>query len=173
MKDTTKRLLMMQGYTLADVQSVGHLGITARWTPFACALCGAIGLLLRSPAYFAVLALLTSIGAFTDRSGYDRIYNGTLKFVFRTGDMIRHGKPRRLGCGIGAVMYGLCAAGFLLGNKWLGYTPALVMVVLASFAAATNICFASILYRFMFGEDECCSGTPSRCVGAGSGAATP
>ena len=154
----------MQGYGPTQFHESAALAWQARWTPAACALLGATGLMLRAPWFMATLAALTSVGAFTRRSGYDLLFNATLAPLLRTGSMPLHGSPRRLGCGIGAAMYALSATGFFLNKPALACGPAWLMVVLAGLAALTNVCFASLVYRFLFGAPAGCAacGAPAK-----------
>lgn len=138
--------LRMQGFSKDDL-NLPRIDLIARWTPFACALFGTVGLIIRSPVYFFGLGLLTSVGAFTRRSGYDLIYNLIVRHFLGTGKAPLQGNQRRLGCGIGAAMYIFSGLGFHLGIPALALGPALMMIVLGGFAAATQICFASLIYN--------------------------
>jgi hypothetical protein len=154
MNATSRNLLVLQGYTESDVCTCANIGLLARWTPFACALFGAIGLLTQSSYYMLALGLLTLIGAFTRRSFYDHIYLLLIKPLANLGDMPRHGNPRRFGCGIGAGLYVLSGLGMLNGNALLTYIPSVMIIGLALVAATTQWCFASTLYALLFGPKK-------------------
>ncbi len=161
----------MQGFCYRDVDTEPGICHLARWTPLSCAAFGTAGLVagLMSfgtssfPAiaslsalcagsgwFFIVLGLLTLTGGLTRRSIYDRLYNATVKHIFRTSPVPRHGAPRRFGCAIGGVMYGASGIGFLSGNVWLAFIPAAFMVGFAAIAGLTQWCFASALYAGVF-----------------------
>ena len=173
-------MLLMQGFCRKDIEGVPQLGGLARWTPLSCAafvtaglwlqgilpigaiggvLCpcvitGVAGLWLGSGWFFIALGLFTLTGGFTARSIYDRLYNLTFRYVFRTAPVPRHGSPRKFGCAIGGVMYVLSGIGFLVRNYWLAFVPAVFMVVFATIAGLTQWCFASALYSWLFGRSK-------------------
>ena len=153
----TYRMLLLQGYRRDDVIRNHNLNLLARWTPFACGCFGALGLGLRSPAYLWALGTLTLIGALSSRSFYDHLYQVFLRPLTGLGEMPRHGAPRRFGCAVGAVLFMLSGTGFYLRSPLLSFLPGLVIVPLAFGAAFTQWCFASALYRLIFGnKDDCC-----------------
>ncbi len=153
----TYRMLLVQGYRQADVANNANLNILARWTPFACGCFGSLGLILGSPWFFWALGLLTLVGAMDSRSFYDYLYQIFLRPLTRLGDMPAHGAPRRFGCAIGAILFLLSGTGFYLQRPLLSFIPALVIIPLAFVAAFTHWCFASSLYRFIFGRNaDCC-----------------
>ena len=51
-------------------------------------------------------------------------------------------------------MYTLSGVGFLMGNLWLAFIPAVFMVIFATIAGLTQWCFASALYEWLFGEKK-------------------
>jgi len=157
MNSYSVRMLFMQGYKQEDVMHNPNASLLARWTPFACGCFGALGLGLRSPAYFWVLGTLTLIGSFGPRSFYDYLYQTLVRPFTGLGDMPFHGAPRRFGCAIGAVLFILSGTGLFLHRPVLAFMPALVIIPLAFIAAFTQWCFASALYRFIFSQNaDCC-----------------
>lgn len=156
MNDRTRSLLVMQGFGASDVDREPSLCRLARWTPLSCATLGALGLIASRlpfssavPAsgwFFVCLGLLTLTGGITTRSIYDRLYNATIRHLVHTSPVPPHGAPRRFGCTIGGVSYLASGLGFLLGNAWLAYAPALFMVTFAAIAGLTHWCFASAIY---------------------------
>jgi len=173
LKETTQRLLLMQGFRQKDIEGVPHLGALARWTPLSCAVFGTMGIWLQgilpiggflcpcvitgitglwlgSGWFFIALGLLTLTGGMSARSIYDRLYNATLRYLFRTPPVPEHGSPRKFGCAIGGMMYIVSGIGFLIGNYWLAFIPAVFMVVFATIAGLTQWCFASAIYEWVF-----------------------
>jgi hypothetical protein len=151
------RMLLLQGYSQNDVVQNPNVGWLARWTPFACGCCGALGIILESPPYLWVLGLLTLIGAVSSRSFYDYVYQFFLRPIAGLGAMPRHGAPRRFGCGVGATLFILSGSGFYFHSAMLSLVPGLLIVSLAFVAALTQWCFASALHRLLFGKNrECC-----------------
>jgi len=173
MKESVRKLLLMQGFCQTDVDGMPQIGRLARWTPLSCAvfgtagiwlqgllplggfLCpcvitGLTGLWLGSGWFFIALGLFTLTGGLSARSFYDRLYNMTFRYIFRTPPVPKHGAPRRFGCAIGGIMYVLSGIGFLINNYWLAFIPALFMIVFATIAGLTQWCFASALYIWLF-----------------------
>jgi hypothetical protein len=153
----TYRMLLVQGFSRDDVERHPNINLLARWTPFACGCLGGLGLILRSPAYLWALGILTLVGAVSSRSFYDYLYQICLGRLTGLGEMPRHGAPRRFGCAIGAVLFILSGTGFYWQRPLLAFIPALIIVPLAFGAAFTQWCFASALYRLVFGRRaDCC-----------------
>lgn len=150
MGPTTRKLLLIQGYSEAAICECNGINLLARWTPLACATLGLLGLLYQSPYYMLALGLLTTIGALSTRSFYDYLYLFIVRPVTNFGEMPRHGNQRRFGCGIGAVLYLLSGVGFLSNNAMLTYVPSIMIIGLAYVAALTQWCFASTLYNLLF-----------------------
>ncbi len=162
----------MQGFCPHDVDTEKRISRLARWTPLSCATFGsaglAVGLLpfglticpfaistltglrIGSGCFFIVLGLLTLTGGLTSRSFYDRLYNATLRHLLHTSPVPQHGAPRRFGCAIGGIMYTLSGVGFLGGNLYLAFIPAMFMAVFATVAGLTQWCFASAIYAWLF-----------------------
>ena len=150
-------MLLVQGYQQHDLVNNANLNLLARWTPFACGCFGTVGLILGSPSYFWALGFLTLLGAIGSRSFYDFLYQISLRQLTGLGDMPAHGAPRRFGCAIGAILFLLSGTGFYLQRPLLSFIPPLIIIPLAFVAAATQWCFASSLYRFIFGRKaDCC-----------------
>ena len=153
----TYRMLLLQGFSKADVAEHPNVNLLARWTPFACGCLGTLGLGLRSPGYFWALGILTLIGAVSSRSFYDHLYQIFLRPLTGLGEMPRHGAPRRFGCAIGAALFIVSGIGFCLQSPLLSLIPALMIIPLAFGAAFTQWCFASALYRLISGKKaDCC-----------------
>jgi len=157
MKDSTRKLLVAQGYEENEVANNTRIIPLAKWTPIACALLGAIGVAMQSSGFLIVLGLLTFIGAFTSRSLYDYLYKYFVSYIVNIGDMPKHGIPRRIGCGIGACMYIISGIGFYWGSNMLAYIPSLFMIPFALIAGIFNWCFVSTFYGLVVGKkQECC-----------------
>jgi hypothetical protein len=150
MGPTTRKLLQMQGYSEATLCDCKGINLLARWTPFACATFGLVGLFLASSYYMFTLGLLTTIGAFSTRSVYDHFYMLLVRPVADFGEMPRHGNQRRFGCAIGSILYLLSGVGFASGNGLLAYASSVTIIALAFVAAMTQWCFASTLYNVLF-----------------------
>jgi len=158
MKQSTRKLLIAQGFNEQVVDSNKKIIALSKWTPLACAFFGAAGLALQSPGYLVVLGILTFIGAFTNRSLYDYLYKYVVSHLLNLGEMPSHGIPRRIGCGIGACMFVISGIGFYLDNLLLAYIPSLFMVTFALIAGLFNWCFVSTFYGLITGKkEECCA----------------
>lgn len=170
----TRTLLLRQGFDARDVDNEPEIVRLARWTPLCCASFGgaglAVGLLpfglticpcaiftltglwMGSGWFFVVLGLLTLTGGVTTRSIYDRFYNAAWRHLLHTSPAPAHGAPRQFGCALGGVMYVVSGLGFLIGNIWLAFLPATIMVVLATIAGLTQWCYASTVYAWLVQE---------------------
>jgi hypothetical protein len=150
-------MLSIQGYAREDILKNPRISVLARWTPFACGIFGALGLWVKSPAYLWILGSLTLVGSIANRSIYDYFYQCLIRPLAGLGNMPYHGAPRRFGCAIGAVLFLLSGLGFQLQHPMLSIIPVLIIVPLAFIAAFTQWCFASALYRLLFGKGaDCC-----------------
>ena len=180
-----RHLLLMQGFSRQDVDGVPKIGGLARWTPLSCAAFGTAGLTVGSSLlplgisicpcvfasvaglwmgsgwFFIALGLLTLTGGLTNSSIYDRLYNATVGHVLRTARVPQHGAPRRFGCAIGGLMYTVSGIGFLVGDLWMAFIPAVFMVVFATIAGLTQWCFASALYGWLFAGNNNIAKEPS------------
>lgn len=151
------RMLLVQGYEQDHIIHNPNINLLARWTPFACGCFGALGLILRSPAFLWALGVLTLLGVMSSRSFYDYLYQVFLRPWIGLGEMPPHGAPRRFGCAIGAALFLLSGTGFYLRIPMLSFIPALIIIPLAFVAAITQWCFASSLYRLVSGRKaNCC-----------------
>ena len=181
MTDRVVSRLQRQGFGITSEEQAAQISRRARWTPISCAVVGALGiclaalghLALRNASsgwnlggwYFIVLGALTLTGGFSSRSIFDRFYVAVIRPIFATRQMPRHGAARRFGCAIGGTFYLIGGAGFFLRNIWLALIPAIIMIVLAGIAGTTHWCFASALYKVLFGRkaigvgqtEDCCS----------------
>jgi len=158
MKDSTKKLLVAQGYDEIEVTSNKKIVPLTKWTPIACAILGIVGVAMQSSGFLILLGLFTFIGAFTSRSLYDYLYKYLFSSFIRLGDMPKHGIPRRIGCGIGACMYIISGIGFYWGSDLLAYIPSVFMITFALIAGIFNWCFVSTFYGLIVGKkQECCS----------------
>jgi len=175
MKDSTQKRLLTQGFCFNDVGNDSEISAKARWTPLSCATLGTAGIGLGvipfafaicpctiaalvgfwtgSGWFFIVLGLLTYTGGLTNRSFYDRVYNATIRHLLHKSPIPEHGAPRKFGCAIGGVMYVASGIGFLIGNFWLAYAPAVFMIVLATIAGLTHWCFASAIYKLIWSKN--------------------
>ena len=156
MKESTKKLIISQGYDECEVTSNKGIIPLTKWTPIACAIFGAVGVILQSPAYLIILGLFTFVGAFTSRSLYDYFYKFLLSSFIRFGEMPKHGTPRRIGCGIGACMFVISGIGFYWNNPWLAYIPSVFMITFALIAGIFNWCFVSTFYGMIVGKKQSC-----------------
>ena len=157
MNISTRKLLIAQGFNEQVVDNNKKILALSKWTPFACAFCGSIGVILQSPIYLIILGALTFVGTFTSRSLYDYLYKYIFSYIINLGDMPKHGVQRRIGCGIGACMFIISGIGFYFKISLLAYIPSLFMITFALIAGFFNWCFVSTIYGMFVGKkQECC-----------------
>jgi len=58
-------------------------------------------------------------------------------------------------------MYTVSGIGFLVGDLWMAFIPAVFMVVFATIAGLTQWCFASALYGWLFAGNNNIAKEPS------------
>ena len=136
----------MQGFSERDVEYNHNILALSKWTPLACGTLGLIGVIIGSPYYLIVLGLLTFVGVGA-YSFYDYLYKYVFRHIFNFGEILPQGIQRKLGCGIGAVMYTISGLGFYFNILPLAYIPSCFMVTFAFVAGFSNWCFASTLYN--------------------------
>jgi len=146
LSERNKNLLIMQGFSEQTVTCNPNILRLSKWTPFACGIMGLTGLIIASPYYFIILGLLTFIGV-GPHSLYDYFYIYVFKKYLKFGDAVPHGIQRKIGCGIGAVMYTASGFGFLFNILPLAYIPSSFMIIFAFIAGFSNWCFVSSFYR--------------------------
>ena len=142
----TKKLLVMQGFSVQDVYCNPNILPLSKWTPFACGIMGLIGVITGSPFYFFALGVLAFIGAIRPHSFFDYLYRYIFRPIFDFGEMVPHGIQRKIGCGIGGVMFIISGLGFYYGIMPLAYIPACFMATFAIIAGIFNWCFVSTFY---------------------------
>lgn len=157
LSDRTKRLLVMQGFSKHEVDNNPNIMALTKWTPLACGTMGLIGIILGSPYYFIVLGLFTLIGV-GSYSLYDYLYKYVFRYIFKFGDILPHGIQRRIGCGIGGVMFILSGLGFYLNIMPLAYIPSCFMTTFAFIAGISDWCFVSTFYALVCDkpQNQCC-----------------
>ena len=157
LNERTKRLLIMQGFSENDIDRNPNILPLTKWTPIACGTMGLIGIILGSPYYFIILGLLTLVGV-GSYSLYDYLYKYIFRYIFKFGDIVPHGIQRKIGCGIGGIMFIVSGLGFYLGIMPMGYIPSCFMVTFAFIAGIFNWCFVSTFYILACGktQNECC-----------------
>ena len=153
LNEHTKKLLIMQGFLRHDVDCNPNILPLSKWTPLACGTFGLIGIILGSPYYFIVLGLLTFIGL-GSYSFYDYLYKYGFKYVFNFGDALPHGIQRKIGCGIGGIMFVVSGLGFYFNNMFLAYIPSSFMVTFAYIAGIFNWCFVSTFYTLIADKND-------------------
>ena len=154
----TKNLLIMQGFSKYEVENNPNIIPLTKWTPFACATFGLIGVILGSHYYLFALGLLAFTGALQPYSFFDYLYKYLFRYIFKFGDVLPHGIQRKIGCGIGGVMFIISGVGFQFDMMLLAYIPSCFMVTFAYIAGFSNWCFVSTFYRLATGnsKNNCC-----------------
>ncbi len=151
----TMSCLNMQGYVQLDDETKSRYALSLRFTPAVCTALIVVGLLLQSPIWLGVMAVVAIIGAILP-SGHpvDLIYNFGVRYLFGAPPLPPNPKPRRFACVvttlflIGSALsfqYGLPVLGFVLGGS-------LSAVLLVN--ALTNWCLAGWMYGLIFGRPK-------------------
>jgi hypothetical protein len=145
------RLLDIQGFDTVDVQDLERVAPWLRLSFGLCALLGALGTALASPAILLGLAPLAALAGASPVHPFDLIYNYGIRRLTGTGPLPRRGVPSRFGCGMGAVFLVVTAWAFSAGHVVAGYALGGVLTSVALLVSTTDVCIPSILYRTIFG----------------------
>lgn len=126
-----------------------------RVTPVSCIILSSLGIVFCSYELMWIAAATTLVGAFTRNSLYDRVYN-----MFAEKKVPEMGVARSIGCGIGALVLGSSGFFFFTGQTTAGTITGSIMVVVASIAALSQLCFVSLVIN-LFRKDKiaCCNNT--------------
>jgi len=157
MKNSTRKLIIAQGYSEQIVDSNEKIIALAKWTPLSCAILGLTGIILQSPIYLIVLGLLTFTGAFSSNSLYDYLYKYFFSYFINLGVMPKHGIQRRIGCCIGACLFLTGGMAFYMEVPLVAYIASLFIITFAFIAGFFNWCFVSAFYGIFVGKkQDCC-----------------
>ena len=147
----TSRLLDIQGFETVDVQELARVAPWLRLAFGLCALLGALGTVLASPAILLALAAIAAVAAASPVHPFDLIYNYGIRRLTRTGPLPRRGVPTRFGCGLGAVFLLPAAWAFSAGHVVAGYALGGMLTFVVLLVSTTDICIPSMIYRSIFG----------------------
>ena len=147
----TSRRLDIQGFETVDVQELARVAPWLRLAFGLCALLGALGTVLASPAILLALAAIAALAAASPVHPFDLIYNYGIRRLTGTGPLPRRGVPTRFGCGLGAVFLLPTAWAFSAGHVVAGYALGGMLTFVVLLVATTNICIPSLIYRSIFG----------------------
>lgn len=151
----TKSCLNMQGYVQLDDETKSRYALALRFSPGVCTALIVVGLVLQSPIWLGVMAVVALIGAILP-SGHpvDLLYNFGVRHLFGAPPLPPNPKPRRFACFVATLLligsalsfqYGLPVLAFVLG----GFLSAVGVVV-----TLTNWCLASWMYGLIFGHPK-------------------
>jgi uncharacterized protein DUF4395 len=150
--DRDMRLTRLQGFRGNDADKALKAGFGARIGPAVCGAGGILGVVLASPWVLGFFGVLAAIGAFAPNYPAETLYN---VFARRNGTEIPPNPAgRRLGCLLAAVFLAGATIAYVIGATIVGAILGLALGTLALFAAATNICGASIIFTLLRGSDR-------------------
>lgn len=150
MNKETKRINDQLQYPVTEQEGMS-LKKAMRITPISCIALTSIGLILHSPIIMWIAAGTTLVGAFSRNSLYDRVYN-----LFAKVKVPPLGSARSFGCAFGAII--LSASGYLfyIGENMAALITGGFMVLMATIAAITQICFISVFMNLFRKEKKTC-----------------
>ncbi len=151
----TRSCLNMQGYVQLDDDTKSRYALALRFSPAVCTALIVAGLVLQSPIWLGVMAVVAIIGAILP-SGHpiDLLYNFGVRYLFGAPPLPPNPKPRRFACIvttlflIGSALsfqYGLPVLAFVLG----GFLSAVLLV-----NTLTNWCLAGWMYGLVFSRPK-------------------
>ncbi len=151
----TKSCLNMQGYVQLDDDAKSRYALALRFSPAVCTALIIVGVVLQSPIWLGVMAVVAIIGAILPRGHLiDLIYNFGVCYLFGAPSLPPNPKPRRFACVVTTLLlissalsfqYGLPVLAFILGGS-------LSAVLLVN--TLTNWCLAAWMYGLIFGRSK-------------------
>ncbi len=151
----TRSCLNMQGYVHLDDETKSHYALALRFSPAVCTTLIIVGVVLQSPIWLGVMAVVAIIAAILPRGHpVDLIYNFGVRHFFGAPPLPPNPKPRRFACVVTTLLlissalsfqYGLPVLAFVLG----GFLSAVLLV-----NTLTNWCLAGWMYGLIFSRPK-------------------
>jgi hypothetical protein len=148
-----ERLLRLQGLRDEPLAQGLAAGWSVRLGPAACAVAGAVALVVASPVLYLAFAGLGIVGAVAPHHPVEMLSVVWARGTGRTPPPANRA-ARRSGCLAGAALFALAALGLTVGPAALYWAAGLVMVLLPAFVAATNVCVPSLVFTLFLGADR-------------------
>lgn len=140
-----------QGFGYLDQEAKSRYALPLRFTPAVGTILVVIGLVLQSPIWLGLLAVVALSGALFPRHMFiDLIYNFGVRHLFRGPPLPPTPTPRRFSYLISTSSLAGAALSFYYGLPVLGYILGGVVVVGATILATTLWCLGSWIYRMIF-----------------------
>ncbi|MGY1679928.1 DUF4395 family protein [Geodermatophilus sp. SYSU D01176] len=149
----TDNNLNEQGFEYLDQEAKSRYALPLRFTPAVATTLVVIGLVLRSPAWLASMALVALSGALFPRGMViDLVYNFGVRHLFGAPPLPPTPKPRRFSYVLSASALTGSALSFAFELPVLGFVLGGFVVLGAATLTTTLWCLGSWIYRMVFGR---------------------
>ncbi len=149
----TKNNLDKQGFGSLDDEAKARSALPLRFTPGVGTTLIVIGLVLQSPIWLGVMAVIALSGALLPRGMFiDLIYNLGLRHLFRLPPLPPTPTPRRFSYLLSTVLLTGSALSFYFGQSVLGLILGGTVVIGGTILTTTLWCLGSWYYRLIFGK---------------------
>lgn len=147
----TKNNLNKQGFGKLDDEAKSRYAWPLRFTPTVGTTLIVIGLILQSPIWLGLMALVTLSGALLPRGMLiDLIYNLGVRHLFRAPPLPPTPRPRQFSYVLSTVFLAGSALSFYYGLPVLGFILGGMVVIGATILATTLWCLGSWYFRLIF-----------------------
>ncbi len=149
----TKNNLTKQGFGKLDDVAKSRYALPLRFTPVVGTTLIVIGLVLQSPIWLGVMAIVTLSGALLPNAMLiDLVYNLGVRHLFRAPPLPPTPKPRQFSYVLSTVWLAGSALSFYYGLPVLGFVLGGMVVIGATILSTTLWCLGSWYYRLFFGH---------------------
>jgi rhodanese-related sulfurtransferase len=139
--------LVQQGFDHSPAE-LKELKWGLRFTPFVCMVLAVYGLIYQLPmVHFALAAIGILPFWFPAWHPFDRLYNHALRPLWDGVALPPNPLPRRIACFSGGVMNIGIGVAFVVGNVFLAYVFAAILIPLQIIVITTHFCVASWMYE--------------------------
>lgn len=151
-KESTRRLLELQGfYGIAD-HNLNKVDIGLRVAPAFCALLATAATITASANLFWALLPFALLGIVLPGNPFDAVYNYGIRHLIKGPHLPRYAAPRRFACLVASAFVITAAlsiqSGAILAGQILGGS----LVVAALVPVTTGFCIPSFIYRLFTGK---------------------
>jgi len=147
----TKNNLNKQGFGKLDEEAKTHFALPLRFSPGLGTILIVVGLLLQSPIWIGVMALVALGGAlFPNGMILDLVYNLGIRHLFHAPPLPSTPTPRRFSYILSTVLLTGSGLSFYFGLPVLGFILGGMVVIGGTILTTTLWCFGSWYYRLFF-----------------------
>lgn len=151
-KESTRRLLQLQGYYNVADEHLDQVDLGLRTAPVVCAMLAAAATVLGSAEILWALLPFALWGAFMNGHPFDVIYNHGLRHIVQGPRLPPSPAPRRFACKFASVFIITAAMSFQSGAMLAGQIIGGALAIAALVPVVTGFCIPSFIYRLATGK---------------------